>query len=104
MLNYKSRTKYNPDNTVKEITQIIVDTKPFTRYFKYTEKDSHNNWTERVCYNSDKEPLWLEIAEYEYEYEDTDVDVDTLKSDSINTVQEEGIELLDSTSSEEDNE
>ena len=101
VLNYKSHTKYNSDNTVREITQIIVDTKPFTRHFKYTEKDSHNNWTERVCYNSDKKPMWLEIAEYEYE--DTELDTDVLSSDSISTVQEENIELIDSTSSEENN-
>ena len=106
-LNYKSDTKYNADNTIKQTTQIIVDTKPFTRYFKYTEKDSHDNWTERVCYNNDKLPMWLEKAKYEYEYDDTDASVDAdaisiepLSSDSTNIImQTDIIQLTDSVSS-----
>lgn len=69
MVNYKSDAKYNQDNTLKEIKQIIVDTKPFTRIYKYTQKDSHNNWTERVCYNGSNVPMWIEKAEYEYLYD-----------------------------------
>lgn len=85
-LNYKSDSKYNQDNSLKEIKQIIVDTKPFTRVYKYTQKDSHSNWTERVCYNSDNVPMWIEKAEYEYLFEDSPSEINTdiiVSADSI---------------------